>query len=99
MSVFTNSKWKYIVTADNTVSYFQMGEEKYAVLAVKGNTLCFDPPLSFARDEITERVSKNDLIWLNIKDDKSFFLLASSVSVHYKGAVVWTCKRQHIRCE
>ena len=35
----------------------KVGDEKYAVLAVVGNTLSFDPPSTFSRDEVTERVS------------------------------------------
>ena len=35
---------------------FQLGDEKYAVFATQGPTLCFDPPLNYARDGITEKV-------------------------------------------
>ena len=35
---------------------FQLGDEKYAVFATQGPTLCFDPPLNYARDGVTEKV-------------------------------------------
>ena len=34
----------------------KVGAEKYAVLSVVGNTLSFDPPSTFSRDEVTEWV-------------------------------------------
>ena len=39
------------------VYIWQLGDEKYAVLATQGPTLCFDPPSNFVRDEITEKVT------------------------------------------
>ena len=40
----------------------QVGNEEYAVFAIKGNTTYFDVPPGFARDEITERVRSK--FWL-----------------------------------
>ena len=34
----------------------QLGDEKYAVYATQGPTLCFDPPQNFTRDDVTEKV-------------------------------------------
>ena len=45
---FLSLPWSYI---------WQLGDEKYAVLATQGPTLCFDPPSNFVRDEITEKVT------------------------------------------
>ena len=51
--------WKVFVEYDFINIYLKskVGDEKYAVLAVVGNTLSFDPPSTFSRDEVTERVN------------------------------------------
>ena len=41
---------------------FQLGDEKYAVFATQGPTLCFDPPLNYARDGITEKVGRDQIL-------------------------------------
>ena len=35
---------------------FQLGDEKYAVFAIMGPTLCFELPSNYHRDNITEKV-------------------------------------------
>ena len=35
---------------------FQLGDEKYAVISRQGPTLCFDPPVNYTRDNISEKV-------------------------------------------
>ena len=35
---------------------WRLGDEKYAVLATQGPTLCFDPPVNFTRDDVSEKL-------------------------------------------
>ena len=41
----------------------KVGAEKYAVLAVVGNTLSFDPPSTFSIDEVTEQVNLDYILF------------------------------------
>ena len=34
----------------------QLGDEKYAVISRQGPTLCFDLPVNYTRDNISEKV-------------------------------------------
>ena len=36
--------------------FWRLGDEKYAVLATQGPTLCFDPPVNFTRDDVSEKL-------------------------------------------
>ena len=63
--------------------FFQLGDCEYAALAVLGNSLCFDPPSTFSRDEVTERV----VISLTLRSLCSLlFLLVACVPMQVEGS-------------
>ena len=52
-------KVKYIILHFrnlNLTESFQLGDEKYAVFAIMGPTLCFEIPPNYHKDNITEKV-------------------------------------------
>ena len=46
--------------------HFKLGDEKYAVISRQGPTLCFDPPVDYKRDNISEKVLRFYWLHLNI---------------------------------
>ena len=50
--------------------HFKLGDEKYAVISRQGPTLCFDPPVNYTRDNISEKVQNIFITFEYLKFNK-----------------------------
>ena len=54
-------QWDYMT---KRLFNIQLGDEKYAVFAIMGPTLCFDLPSNYHKDNITEKVCLSTKIYI-----------------------------------